>query len=374
MRFPFIDLQAQRKRIAGEIDAAVSKVLRHGAYILGPEVGRFEEKLADFVGAKHAISCANGTDALVLSLMAWGIGSGDAVFCPSFTYTATAEAIALVGASPVFVDVRPDTYNICGNSLTGAIENVKADRALGPKAVIAIDLFGQPADYPKIQSICENDGLKLISDCAQAFGCRIGEHSPAYWADAVTTSFFPAKPLGCYGDGGAILTNDTALDETLRALAFHGCSKISYDHDAIGMNSRLDTIQAAILIEKLKIFDDEIQERNHIAERYRAGLSSNVIRTPHVPDGYLSTWAQYTIEVDERDAFIAHMKAHEIPVASYYPRPVHLQTAYTEYPCAPDGLPVTNRIKNRVISLPMHAYLSNADQNLITQTAQSFFA
>ena len=264
----FIDLHAQQRRIKAEIDAGIADVLSHGRYILGPQVGEFEEKLAAFAEAKHAISCANGTDAITLPLMAWDIGPGDAVFCPSFSYCATAEVIALRGATPVFVDIDRETYNMDAESLQTAISQVQRQGRLIPRAVIIVDIFGQCADYPALIPIIRGAGLKVISDCAQAFGStRDGKH-PLEWADVQTTSFFPAKPLGCYGDGGAMLTNDDALNELLRSLRFHGRSDVPFDSDHIGINSRLDTLQAAILLPKLAIFEDEIAMRNVIAARY----------------------------------------------------------------------------------------------------------
>jgi len=370
MKFPFIDLQAQRKTIRDEVEAAVKRVIRHGAYILGPEVGQFEGELAAFEGVAHVAACANGTDALKLPMLAWEIGAGDAVFCPAFTYTATAEAIAVLGATPVFVDIDPDTYTMCPKSLQAAIDGVKRTGSLTPRAVIAVDLFGQSADYPAISAITQVEGLKLISDNAQSLGCRLNGHSPAHWADVATTSFFPAKPLGCYGDGGAMLTNDAELTAELRDLAFHGRSSTPYDHDKIGLNSRLDTIQAAILLEKLKIFEREIADRNSIADRYAAALQPLGIKTPTVIAGGVSTWAQYTIEVENRDTFLDNMRTQEIPVAAYYPRPVHLQSAYTDFPISGNGLPVTERVMKQVAAIPIHAYLSAENQDMVIEAVE----
>ncbi len=363
MRFPFIDLQAQRAVIADDIEAALKRVLEHGQFILGPEVAQFEQQLAEFEGGGHVVSCANGTDALILPMMAWGIGAGDTVFCPSWTYAATAEAIALIGATPCFVDVDPETYNICPKSLRAAIE-----AADNPKAIIAVDLFGQPADYPAIRVIADEFGLKLIADSAQGLGCRLNGEPPLKWADVVTSSFFPAKPLGCYGDGGAVLTRDEELKEKLLSLRFHGRGSIPGDHAQIGLNSRLDTMQAAILIEKLNIFADEVKARNRIAERYTKALKSNILRTPKVIQGGVSTWAQYAIEVPNRDEVMAGMRAADIPVAAYYPLPTHMQTAYKNYPIAPDGLPNTMAAKDVIMALPMHAYLKPEDQDAVIET------
>src|ERR1700722_925359 len=291
---PFIDLAAQQVRLKPQIDAAIQKVRAHGGYVMGPEVRSFEEQLAEFGHARHALSCGNGTDALALPLMAWGIGAGDAVFCPSFTFAATPEVIPWTGATPVFIDILPDTYNIDPAHLEAAIEAVKAKGELRPAAVIAVDLFGQPADYPRIAEICRRHGLKLIADSAQGFGCTLAGEHPIRWADAVTTSFFPAKPLGCYGDGGAVITNDPALWERMDSFRIHGKATpadgagAASPHDPkylnarIGMNSRLDTLQAAILMEKLAVFADEIAARQKVADRYAQGLEGAVLATPKV--------------------------------------------------------------------------------------------
>lgn len=371
MSIPFIDLQAQQTRIADRINARIAQVLSHGQYILGPEVGEFERELARFERTNFAYGCGNGTDAIVLALMAWDIGPGDAVFCPSFTYTATAEAIVLVGATPVFVDIEPDSYLISFASLEEAITQVREVGELVPKAVIAVDLFGRIADYPALRGICAGEKLKLISDCAQGIGCRLEGNGPGLWADVITTSFFPAKPLGCYGDGGAVLTNDPKLDAKFRAFAFHGRSTTPFDHDVIGMNSRLDTIQAAILLEKLAIFEDELAKRQLAAERYNAALASYSLRVPELPVGQVSSWAQYTMEMAGRDRFMQNMREKGIPVAAYYPRPIHQQTAYVDYPVAPSGLPNTEFAAGKVVSLPMHAYLTEDVQEQIINTAIS---
>ncbi len=368
---PFIDLQAQRARIADKIDAAIARVLAHGQFIQGPEVKAFEAQLATFGGAKHAISNANGTDALVLALMAWGVGEGDAVFCPSFSFAATAEIVPWIGATPVFVDVLPDTYNIDPKSLDAAIEDVKRAGKLTPKVVIAVDLFGQPADYPAISAIAKKHGLKLLADSAQGFGCTLNGAHPLVWSDAATTSFFPAKPLGCYGDGGATLTNDDGDTAIIRSLVNHGAGVDKYDNVRIGMNSRLDTIQAAILIEKLAIFADEIEKRNDIADRY-ANLLEGAVRTPRVIEGGVSTWAQYVIECEDRDGLAAHLRTAEIPTAQYYPRPIHAQSAYRDFPVGAGGLKVTEDIAQRVIALPMHPYLDGQTQSRIAGAIRDF--
>lgn len=369
---PFIDLQAQRARIVDKIDAAVAKVIKSGAYIFGPEVKLLEGQLAEFAQAKHCIANANGTDALVLPLWAWGVGEGDAVFCPSFTFAATAEIVPWTNATPVFVDVLPDTYNMDPKSLEAAIAGIKEEGKLKPRAVIAVDLFGQPADYPAIAAICKREGLKLIADSAQGYGATLHGKHPMHWADAQTTSFFPAKPLGCYGDGGATLTNNDDDNVMMRSLAFHGASgDDKYNCARIGMNSRLDTIQAAILIEKLAIFADEIVARNDIANRY-AQMLEGVVQTPRVIEGGVSTWAQYVIEADNRDALAAHLREAGIPTAQYYPKPLHKQTAYEPYPIGAGGLAVSERIAHRVLALPMHPYLDGQTQTKITNAIRDF--
>ena len=366
----FIDLKAQRTRLGVRIDAAVARVLDHCQFVMGPEVVELEKQLGAFGGAKHVLSCANGTDALALPLMAWGVGRGDAVFVPSFTFAATAEVVPWFEAEPVFVDVLPDTYNMDPASLEAAIVAVKAEGRLTPRVVIAVDLFGQPADYPKIAEITRRHGMKLISDSAQGFGCTLNGEQPLEWADVTTTSFFPAKPLGCYGDGGAVLTNDDSLIDVLRSLRNHGAGTDKYDNVRIGMNSRLDTIQAAILLEKLAVFPQEIGLRNQAADRYAEGLAGSV-GVPSVIAGGTCVWAQYTIESDERDALAARLREAGVPTAAYYPRPLHMQTAYYSYPRAPGGLPVTEAKAPRVLSLPMHSDLDPATQERIVSAVRS---
>jgi UDP-2-acetamido-2-deoxy-ribo-hexuluronate aminotransferase len=384
MSLPFIDLQAQRRRIADRINASVARVIESGAYIMGPEVAEFEKRMSAFSGARRTISCANGTDALVLPLLAWGVKEGDAVFCPSFTFAATAEIIPWTGASPVFVDILPDTYNMDPAHLEASIVAVKKAGKLKPAVVIAVDLFGQSADYPRIAEIARRHGLKLIADSAQGYGCTLNGRHPIAWADAVTTSFFPAKPLGCYGDGGAVQTDSDDLADLLDSLRVHGKATRAdlevnrFEHDPkylnmrIGLNSRLDTLQAAILIEKLEIFADEIDRRMAIAARYNAGLRNHVLQVPALIEGGVSTWAQYTIEVENRDGLAAHLKRAGIPTAVYYPIPIHQQGVYSVYPTGPGGLPVTEAKARTVISLPMHPYLSEADQDRIISEVRSF--
>ncbi len=382
MPIPFIDLQAQRARLGQPLEDAILKVVRSGAYVMGPEIGQFEKALGEFGQAPFVLSCGSGTEALQLPLMAWGIGPGDAVFCPSFTFAATAEVMPLVGASPVFVDVLPDTYNLDPAKLDAAIAAVKADGKLTPKAIIAVDLFGQPADYPSISAVAKKHGLKLIADSAQGFGCTLNGQHPIHWADVTTTSFFPAKPLGCYGDGGAVLCKDERLHDILVSLRVHGQAVKSdlvgktFDHDPkylnlrIGMNSRMDTIQAAVLLQKLTIFESEIEARNKVAGRYAAGLS-DVVTVPKVIEGGVSVWAQYTIETADRDGLAAHLKSQDIPSAVYYPIPIHKQDVYSVYP-TPGGLPVTEAKANVVMSLPMHPYLTPDHQDQVIAAIRAY--
>jgi dTDP-4-amino-4,6-dideoxygalactose transaminase len=381
MSIPFIDLAAQQRRIKPAIDAAIQRVLAHGAYVMGPEVKALEAELAAFCGAKLALSCANGTDALALPLMAWGVGAGDAVFCPSFTFTATAEVVPWVGAEPVFVDILPDTYNLDPVKLEAAIAAVKAEGRLTPKVIVAVDLFGQPADYPAIAAVAQKHGLKLIADSAQGFGCTLNGAHPIRWADAVTTSFFPAKPLGCYGDGGAVLTDDAELWDAMDSLRIHGKAQPrdlegrTFDHDPkymntrIGMNSRLDTLQAAILLEKLKVFPEEIDLRQAAADRYAEGLKG-VVKTPAVIHGGRSVWAQYTIEHDDPDALVAKLRTVGVPTARYYPIPMHQQAPYAHFP-QPGGLPVSEAASLRVLSLPMHADLTPEVQATVIEAVRA---
>jgi dTDP-4-amino-4,6-dideoxygalactose transaminase len=369
---PFIDLKSQYGRIAGDVGAAIQRVLDHGAYILGPEVEELEKRLAAFCGARHAVSCASGTDALVMALMAKGIGPGDAVFVPAFTFVATAEAAALVGATPVFVDVLPDSFNMDPASLEAA---VKAAPAIGlrPACVIPVDLFGQPADADAIAAIAAADGLFVISDSAQSFGAAIGERKVGTFGLMTTTSFYPAKPLGCYGDGGAIFTDDDELDQILRSVRNHGQGQDRYDNVRLGINGRLDTIQAAILLQKLAIFPDEIVLRQRIAERYSQGLR-DVARIPVVAPGKTSVWAQYTLVVEHRDDVLAALKAEGVPTAVFYPRPLNRQTAFTHAPTAPNGLPVSEHLAGRVLSLPMSAYVEPAEQDRIIEIVRRVLA
>jgi dTDP-4-amino-4,6-dideoxygalactose transaminase len=360
----FIDLQAQRRRLGAPLEAAIKAAVEGGQWILGPQVAEFEKDIAQWAGVKHAVACANGTDALLLILRAWGIGPGDAVFVPAFTFAASAEVVALAGASPVFVDVLPDTFNMDPVSLETAIALVKKDGGLKAKALMPVDLFGQPADYRALEPIAVREGLKLLCDTAQGFGGLLDGRRAGAIGDAAATSFFPAKPLGCYGDGGACFTNDDALKDRLLSLRMHGQGNDRYEHVQIGMNSRLDTIQAAILIEKLKIFGEEIEKRNAVAQRYNdAFAGSNRIKTPVVIEGAVSTWAQYTLQVAERAKVQAGLKEKAIPTAVYYPIPLSRQPAYAAYPSAP--VPVSEALSGHVVSLPMHPYLGQVAQDRV---------
>lgn len=370
----FIDLKAQRQRIGQAMEDAILKVVRDGNYILGPEVEQFETGLAAFCGAKHAIGVANGTDALILVLEALGIGPGDAVICPSFTFAATAEVVAWMGATPVFAEIDEATYNIDPKGLAAALETAKKHE-LKPRALITVDLFGQAADYDPIEAFCKQNDLVLIADSAQGYGARYKGRVAGAIGDFATTSFFPAKPLGCYGDGGAILTDSDEQAALLRSLRFHGKGSYKYDNVRVGVNSRLDTIQAAVLIEKLKVYADEIEQRQLIAARYTAALKDLVV-TPHVMADCVSTWAQYTIRVEahRRDAFQAALKDKGVPTTVYYPKPLHQQTAYKHFPVAGNGLPISERLAQEVVALPMHPYLDEATQDYIVEMVRDALA
>jgi dTDP-4-amino-4,6-dideoxygalactose transaminase len=367
---PFIDVAAQRRRLGHRVDEAVAGVLKHCQFILGPEVKTFEAELAAFCGAKHVVTCASGTDALVLALRAMGVGSGDAVLCPSFTFCATAEVAVLVGATPVFVDVDAATCNIDSEGVAGAVATAK-EAGLKPKAIIPVDLFGLPAHHSAIAAAARAEGLLILDDAAQGFGATYNNRRLGTFGHATATSFFPAKPLGCYGDGGAVMTDDDEMAETLKSLRVHGQGRDKYDNVRIGLASRLDTIQAAILSEKLKIFPDEIDARNIVARRYNEGLA-DVVDVPTVPAGSTSVWAQYTIRVADgrRDALAAALKVEGIPTAIYYPIPLHRQQAYKHYPIGKGGVATSEHIASEVISLPMHAYLDVATQNRIIEAVR----
>ncbi|MBT1450697.1 DegT/DnrJ/EryC1/StrS family aminotransferase [Glaciecola sp. XM2] len=352
----FIDLAAQYQHLKTKIDKRIQTVLDHGNYIMGPEVQELEHELAKYVGVKHAVTCANGTDALTLAMMVLNIEKGDAVFCPTFTFFATAEVIAYEGATPVFVDSDEETFNICPVDLEKQIKTTIAEGKLNPKAIIAVDLFGLPANYLEIEKIAERYNLKLVEDAAQGFGGSINGKKACSFGDIATTSFFPAKPLGCYGDGGAIFTNNDEYAELLKSYRVHGKGNDKYDNVRIGMNSRLDTIQAAILLEKLAEFPTELVNRNKAAANYEKSLAGKY-KTPQVPEGYTSSWAQYTIVSERRDEEMARYKEHGIPTMIYYGTCMHQQTAFIDTQCRPEGFPVAERLAKSVFSLPMHGYL-----------------
>lgn len=371
---PLIDLRAQQTRIRDGVDRAIQRVLDHGQYIMGPEVAELEEQLAAFAGTRHAVSVSSGTDALTAVLMAKGIGPGDAVICPDFTYPATPECIALLGATPIFSDVCYDTFNLDPAGLPGA---VKTARLAGfvPRAVIVADLFGLPADYENILRVAEINDLFVISDAAQSFGARYCDKRAGNFGIAATTSFFPAKPLGCYGDGGAVLTDDDALADLIRSIRLHGKGERKYDIVRVGINGRLDTLQAAILLEKLAIFEDEIERRCMIAERY-AQMFGQAILTPKVPAGRLSVWAQYTLRLlnGQRDVVAAALANKDISSAVYYPRPLSKQPAYQHFPVSKTGVSIAARLALEVLSLPMHPYLDEATQEEIVTAVQTTLA
>ena len=366
MKISFIDLEAQQKRIKTKIINAIKLVLKKNQYILGPEVEILEKALSQFSGAKYSITCGNGTDAILLSLMALNVGKGDIVLCPSFSFAATAEVVPLVGAKPMFVDVDYNTFNIDLKSLSRCIKYLKSKK-LNVVGLISVDLFGMPADYDKIKKITQKNGLWLISDAAQSFGAKYKNVSTCIQADITTTSFFPSKPLGCYGDGGAIFTSNKELAEKILSLRIHGKGKDKYDNEKIGLNSRLDTIQAAILLEKLKIFPNEIILRQRIAKKYNKALK-RYYDVPIINDQFKSVWAQYTLKINDtryRKKLIEFLKTKKIPSMVYYPKPIHLQKAYLEYLRDPKGLLSSEELSTKVLSLPMHPYLGDREQNYI---------
>lgn len=370
----FIDLAAQYQHLKARIDKRIQTVLDHGQYIMGPEVQELEEKLAEYVGVKHAISCANGTDALTLALMALEIGEGDAVLVPTFTFFASAEAVAYAKATPVFVDSDEATFNICPIDLEKRIQTVLAEGKLNLKAIMTVDLFGLPANYPEIQKIADKYDLKIIEDSAQGFGGEIhldGKCKRAgSFGDIATTSFFPAKPLGCYGDGGAIFTDNDEYAELIKSYRVHGKGSDKYDNVRIGMNSRLDTIQAAVLLEKLAEFPQELINRNKVADKYEAELGAN-LNTPKVPEGYVSSWAQYTLvaeTTEQRTEIMAHLKVQNVPSVIYYGTCMHEQTALNNLGYKIGDFPVAEKLAKRVFSLPMHPYMEQPCQLNVIKT------
>lgn len=361
----FIDLKAQQISIRAEIDLAIKKVLDHGQYIMGPEVKEFENQLRDFTGAQHALTCANGTDALTLVLMAWGIGSGHAVFVPSFTYVATAEAPAQLGATPFFVDVCEDTFNIDPQSFKQAIIDSR-ELGLKPAVVIAVDLFGQPADVDAITEIAHAENIKVLVDGAQSFGATSKGRRVGSMGDATTTSFFPAKPLGCYGDGGAVFTNSKEDAEIINSIRLHGKGSQKYDNVRVGLNSRLDTFQAAILLQKLNLFEDELVLRSKVANKYNQ-LLDQYCQVPKLSNGCTSAWAQYTLIIENRDKLQQALKMANIPSAIYYPIPLSRQYGYLQYPKVKSGTKISEILSQKVLSLPMHPYLDSSIQRSISE-------
>ena len=364
----FINLHAQYLDLKNEIDANIQRVLDHGKYIMGPEVAELENQLAEYVGVKHCITCANGTDALQMVLMAWGIKEGDAVFVPSFTFMSTAEIVSLEGATPVFTDIDLRTFNMSTESLEEQIKKVLAEGKLNPKAIIPVDLFGQPANFDAILPIAKKYNLFVLEDGAQGFGGSINGKRACSFGDAATTSFFPAKPLGCYGDGGAVFTDNGELAALLKSIRIHGKGTEKYDNVRIGLNTRLDTLQAAVLLPKLKAFKEyELRKRNEIAAKYTAALKDKYV-TPIVLEGMESSWAQYTLllnSAEERSALQARLQEAGVPSMVYYPRPLHLQTCY-RYLGYPEGcLPNAERACHGVLSLPMSPWLTEEEQDKV---------
>lgn len=368
----FRDLKSQYLSQKNDIDRQIQEVIDSTSFISGKKVRELEDCLAEYVGVKHCISCANGTDALELSLMAMGIGCGDAVFVPDFTFFSSGEAVATVGATPIFVDIDENTFNISIDSLKNAIEFVKEETELKPKVIIAVDLFGLPANYTEINNVADNNGLLVLEDGAQGFGGRINDKKACSFGDISTTSFFPAKPLGCYGDGGAIFTDNDEWAEMLNSLKVHGKGKDKYDNVRIGMNSRLDTMQAGILLSKMKYFDEEITKCNMVATLYGSNLDSNNIICPAIPHGYYSSWAQYTIllkDKDKRDIIIETLKKLNIPSMVYYRKPMHSQPAFDVYHEYNDRLSYchTDNVCERCLSLPMSAYVKETEVITISE-------
>ena len=371
----FRDLKRQYQVLKPQMDAAMLEVAENCNFISGKQVTELEQRLAEYVGVKHCVTCGNGTDALTLVMMAWDIKAGDAVFVPTFTFFASAEVVAFEGATPVFVDVDERTFNVDPVKLEEAIEQVKKEGKLNPRAVIAVDLFGQPADYTKIEEICKKYGLLLLEDGAQGFGGKIGDRTACSFGDAAATSFFPAKPLGCYGDGGAVFTNDDEMADYMRSIRVHGKSPADkYDNLRIGLNSRLDTIQAAVLKVKLQAFKDhELESVNRAAKLYDEYLS-NVVKTPVVPEGFYSSWAQYTLILDskeQRTHLQKELKEQGIPTMVYYPKPMHLQGAFADLGYKKGDFPVAESLCERVLSLPMHPYLNEEDIRFVANAVKA---
>lgn len=371
----FRDLQKQYKILKSNIDYAIQQVLDAGNFISGSQVTELESQLASYAGVKHCVTCANGTDALSLALMTWNIGEGDAVFVPDFTFFASGETPAYEGAMPVFVDVEEDTFNISAESLEQAILQVKEEGKLVPKVIITVDLFGQPADYPAIRKIADKYHLLILEDGAQGFGGKIGEQMACSFGDISTTSFFPAKPLGCYGDGGAVFTDNDDWAALLRSYRIHGKGSDKYDNVRIGINSRLDTLQAAILQVKLKAFREyELRDVNYAAERYSCQLA-DYVKVPFIKEGFYSSWAQYSILLDseeQRNGLQAYLKERGIPSMIYYPKPMSRQTAFEEMDCVKTDLSVTEQLCRRILALPIHPYMEAEEQDMVINCIKDF--
>ncbi|RKJ42876.1 DegT/DnrJ/EryC1/StrS family aminotransferase [bacterium 1XD8-76] len=373
----FRDLKKQYQFLAEDINYAVQQVCIESNFISGNQVTELEERLEAYVKVRHCITCGNGTDALTLALMVWGIGEGDAVFVPDFTFFASGETPAYAGATPVFVDVEEDTFNISAASLEDAIIQVKKEGKLKPRVIVAVDLFGQPADYLRIREIADKYGLFILEDGAQGFGGRIGKRRACSFGDISTTSFFPAKPLGCYGDGGAVFTNNDEWAELLRSYRIHGKGNDKYDNIRIGMNSRLDTLQAAVLQVKLKAFEEyELEAVNKVAEHYTKELE-NVVKTPRINENFVSSWAQYSILLknqEERDGLQRYLKEKEIPTMVYYPKPMSRQRAFQKMDCVKTDLSVTKDLCRRVLALPMHPYMTEEDQQKVATEVKRYLS
>ena len=371
----FRDLKTQYTVLKDEMDQAILDVVASSAYVMGPKIKEMEKAFAEYVGVKHCVACNSGTDALLLALKVWDVKAGDAVFVPSFTFFASAEVIAMQGATPVFVDVDKDTFNMDVADLERKIDQTLKAGKCTPRVVIAVDLFGLPADFKSIRKVADKHGMYVLEDGAQGFGGRIGNQEACTFGDISTTSFFPAKPVGCYGDGGAVFTDNDNWAELLESYHIHGKGSDRYDNVRIGMNSRLDSIQAAILLVKLKAFKDyELADVNKVAARYTEKLKK-VVKTPAVPEGFYSSWAQYTLQVEDkevRNGLQAALKALDIPTAIYYPIPMHRQTAFNYLDLEENRCPVSDQLADTVISLPIHPYLTEEDQNRICEAVCKF--
>ena len=367
---PFIDLKAQQDRIRLQIEAAIKKVLDHGKYIMGPEVLELSEKLAKFVNAKHCITCSSGTDALLMGLMAYSVGPGDAILTTPFTFIATTEVINLVGATPIFVDINPETYTVDVDRIEEAIERINAEGKLKPRGIIPVDLFGSPAEYDAIMRIAEKHHVFVLQDAAQAFGAEYHGRKCPSLGHIGATSFFPAKPLGCYGDGGAVFTNDDQVAEIISSIRIHGQGSDKYDNVRVGLNARMDTLQAAILLEKLKLYPEEIQLRQQVAQAYFKYLKHKTLNTKlqRVPEGALSVYAQFCVEIDRRDMIQAKLREEGIPTVIYYPKPLHLMRAYAHLGYKVGDFPVSERVSQRILALPMHPYMKRQAVKFIVDT------